>query len=54
MVSEHLCRRFSKGLLGYLFGLKFCAMYVVAVLAGLASELAVDASELTGGVILTS
>lgn len=47
MVSEHLQRhRFSPGLLSYMFGLMFNTMYCVAIVAGLTSQLLVDAWEL--------
>lgn len=48
MVSEHTARhKFSANLLAYTFSLKFCAMYMVAVLAGLGAQAVVDSSKLT-------
>jgi MFS family permease len=43
LVSEHLSRnKFSKGLLGYMFGLMFTSMYCVAIIAGLTAQFAAD------------
>jgi len=43
MVSEHLQRHeFSGGLLGYMFGLMFTIMYLVAIGSGLAGQLVAD------------
>ncbi|CAJ1373002.1 unnamed protein product [Effrenium voratum] len=48
MVSEHNSRHhFSSSSLSYMFSLKFRAMYYVAVVAGLAAQLAVDSTHLT-------
>mmetsp|Transcript_8633 Transcript_8633/g.20513 ORF Transcript_8633/g.20513 Transcript_8633/m.20513 type:complete len:477 (+) Transcript_8633:59-1489(+) len=47
MVSEHTAKhRFSANLLAYMFGLKFCTMYLVAVLAGLTAQVVVDSSKM--------
>lgn len=43
LVSEHCSRHgFSSGLLSYMFGLMFTAMYCVAILAGLAAQAVAD------------
>jgi len=43
MVSEHTQRhRFSGGLLGYMFGLMFTCMYIVAIASGLIGQLVAD------------
>mmetsp|Transcript_87670 Transcript_87670/g.228747 ORF Transcript_87670/g.228747 Transcript_87670/m.228747 type:complete len:457 (-) Transcript_87670:126-1496(-) len=44
MVSEHTQRHsFSGGLLGYMFGMMFTVMYSVAIISGLAGQVAADA-----------
>lgn len=44
LVSEHNSRhQFSGGLLGYMFGLMFTGMYLVAILSGLAAQGVADA-----------
>jgi len=42
LVSEHNSNRFSDGLMSYMFGLMFTAMYAVAIVAGLAAQAVAD------------
>jgi MFS family permease len=42
LVSEHFSRNFNSGLLGYMFGLMFTSMYLVAILSGLSAQFVAD------------
>lgn len=47
MVSEHTVRRrFSSGLLSYMFGLMFTVMYAVAIVTGILAQVAADSMPL--------